>query len=82
MLFGKKLTTGQNFSLSFILKASADNNRIETKFMELFLKTEKVESFAGKGENAGYQHFFPLPTKFSKDIFIWMIKTQGPCVYC
>ena len=25
-----------------------------------------AENIVGKGENAGYQHFFPFPTMFSK----------------
>ena len=34
-----------------------------------------VENIAGKGENAGYQHFPPFPTMFSKGFFFRVVKS-------
>ena len=34
-----------------------------------------VENIAGKGENAGYQHFSPFPTMFSKGFFFRVVKS-------
>ena len=40
---------------------------------------EMVENIAGKGENAGYQHFSPLPIMFSKGLLLKVIKGRD-CV--
>ena len=45
--------------------------------MNLVMK--RVENSVGKGENAGYQHFSPYPTLFSKSLFVRVVKSQG-CV--
>ena len=49
------------------LKAFADDklNVADTK-ISLY---ERAENTVGKGENAGYQHFSPFPTVFSKAFF-------------
>ena len=51
----------------FKLKAIADNKLSYTKNIKFAIL--KVENIVGKGENAGYQHFFPFLTLFSKDFF-------------
>ena len=43
------------------LKAFADDNR--------------VENTVGNGENVGYQHFSPVPTVFSKAVFLRVVKS-------
>ena len=39
----------------------------------------RAENIVGKGENAGYQHFFPFPTMFSKAFSFRVVKSQD-CV--
>ena len=39
----------------------------------------RVENIAGKGENAGYQHFLLFPQYFQKASFFWVIKSRD-CV--
>ena len=41
--------------------------------MEVVFDT--VENMVGKGENAGYQHFSPFPTMFSKVFYVKVVKT-------
>ena len=36
--------------------------------------SDKEENIAGKGENAGYQHFSPFPSVFSKGPFLRVVK--------
>ena len=38
-----------------------------------------VENIVGKGENGGYQHFFPLPAMSLQNFFLRLIKTRD-CV--
>ena len=33
-----------------------------------------IENIAGKGENAGYQHFLIFPTMFYKGFFVRVVK--------
>ena len=38
---------------------------------------DRVENIVGKGENAGYQHFFsPFPTMFCKGFFPRHVKNR------
>ena len=39
----------------------------------------KVENIVGKGENAGYQHFSPFPTMFSKAFYFRIVNARD-CV--
>ena len=41
------------------LKAFADDNFIVAQMVQFF--SDRVESIAGKGENAGYQYFLLFP---------------------
>ena len=36
--------------------------------------SRRVENIVGKGENAGYQHFFLFPPCFQKISFSWLLK--------
>ena len=36
----------------------------------------RLENIVGKGENAGYQHFSPFPTMFSKGFFLKVFKSR------
>ena len=38
-----------------------------------------VENIVEKGENAGYQHFSPFPTIFSKGVFSGLLKVVIVC---
>ena len=49
------------------LKALADGNLKMALRLEFVL--DSGENIVEKGENAGYQHFFPFPTMFSKASF-------------
>ena len=40
---------------------------------------ERVENIVGKGENAGYQHFFLFPQCFQKGLHLKIVKSQD-CV--
>ena len=40
---------------------------------------DKVENIVEKRENAGYQHFLPFPTMFSKSIFLRVVKVGILC---
>ena len=40
----------------------------------------KRKNIVGKGENAGYQHFSPLPTMFSKGFFFKVVKSRDTVV--
>ena len=46
---------------------------------KLKIKLERVEIIAGKGENAGYQHFLLFPTVFSKGLLFRVVKSRD-CV--
>ena len=37
----------------------------------------RVENIVGKGENAGYQHFFPFPQYFQKASFSESLKVMS-----
>ena len=37
---------------------------------------ESVENVVGKGENAGHQHFFSFPTKFSEAFPFRVVKSR------
>ena len=39
----------------------------------------RIENILGKGENAGYQHFFPFPKMVSKASFLRVVKKLGLC---
>ena len=41
----------------------------------------RIENIVGKGENAGYQHFSPFPTMFTKGFFLKDIKIWNCEVY-
>ena len=41
--------------------------------------SKRVENYVEKGGNAGYKHFSPFPTMFSKDYFFKVIKSWN-CV--
>ena len=59
------------------LKAFADN---KFNIAEMIISVcDRVENIVGKGENAGYQHFSPFSTKFSKEFFLRVVKSQD-CV--
>ena len=72
------------FSLNFLpnnkvlamskLKAFADNKIDVVKMMISLL--DRIEKTVGKGENAGYQHFFPFPTVLSKAFFLKVVKSR------
>ena len=47
--------------------------------MVLFV-SDKDENIGGKGENAGYQHFFPFPAMFSKPVYLRFIKSGNGLV--
>ena len=49
------------------LKAHADDKINVTRKQKFLLGLE--ENIAGKGENAGYQHFLLFPTVFSKNLY-------------
>ena len=55
-------------------KAFADNKLITTQ--KLKFVHGRVENIVGKGENAGYQHFFLFPTMFSKAFSPRGVKSQ------
>ena len=55
------------------LKAFADVKLNIARVMISLL--DRVENTVGKGENAGYQHFSPFPTVFSKAFFFRVIKS-------
>ena len=40
----------------------------------------RVENNVGKGENAGYQHFSPFPTMFSKALCFRVVKSRDRVV--
>ena len=46
---------------------------------KLKLAIRKVENIAGKGENAGYQHFFLFPSMFSKGFSYIGVKKSWLC---
>ena len=54
-------------------KAFADDNL--NVYQKLKFALGKVENIVVKGENAGYQHFSPFPTMFSKDLFFRVVKS-------
>ena len=56
------------------LKAFADDKRNVTQKAKYDL-----ENIEGKGENAGYRHFFPFLTMLSKGFFFRLVKGEG-CV--
>ena len=63
--FSLYFTKQQNFGLE--MKAFADVKlNVAKKIISLF---DRVENIAGKGENAGYQHFLLFPQCFPKPSF-------------
>ena len=54
------------------LRAFADNKISGNEKLKFGL--ERVENIVGKGENAGYQHFFLSPQCFQKACFLGLIK--------
>ena len=56
------------------LKAYADDKIILTQKLKFVLGSEV--NVVGKGENAGYQHFFPFPIMFSKIFFSRRVKSR------
>ena len=61
----------------FKLESFADDKITVTEKLKFVL--ERVENIAGKGENAGYQHFLPFPTMFSKGFLYRVVESQD-CV--
>ena len=59
------------------LKAHADDKIIVTRKQKFLLGM--VENIAGKGENAGYQHFLLFPTMFPKNLLYQGRKKSGLC---
>ena len=59
------------------LKAFAVDKKIVTQNSEVVL--EILENIVGKGENAGYQNFLPIPRGFQKFFFLRVIKSRD-CV--
>ena len=59
------------------LKASADHKISVTEKLKFVFGS--IENIAGKGENAGHQHFLLFPTLFSKGFFFKIIKSRD-CV--
>ena len=55
-------------------KAFADEKISETEKLKFVLG--KLENIAGKGENAGYQHFLLFPAMFPKGFFFKIVKSQ------
>ena len=56
------------------LRAFADKKiNVTQKFNFVF---RRVENFVGKEENAGYQHFSPFFTMFSKTFIFRVVKSQ------
>ena len=65
-----------NFRLVQIESIYRQQNKCDRKIEISF---ERVENIFGKGENAGYQHFSPFSTTFSKGFLYSVVK--GPdCV--
>ena len=62
------------------LKAFPDDNLNVNKNLKLAFG--RIENIVGKGENAGYQHFSPFPTMFSKDFFLSVVKSRDCVVKC
>ena len=55
------------------LKASADE---KLNFVKMTISLlARVENTVGKGENAGYKHFFPFSPVFSKAFFFRVVKS-------
>ena len=67
-LTNDKTTDWPNF------KAFADDNLNEAKMAKLFF--DRVENIAGKGENAGHQHFLLFPQCFQKFTFLGSLKVE------
>ena len=60
------------------LKALADNNVNVREKLKFVLGS--MENIVGKGENAGYQHFPPFPTVFSKIFLLKVVKSRDSVV--
>ena len=58
-------------------KAFADDKMKVTEKLKSVVG--RVETIMGKGVNAGYQHFLPFRTMFSKDFFFKVVQCQD-CV--
>ena len=56
------------------LKVFADNKINVTE--KLKFVSERVENIVGKGENAGYQHFFLFPQCFQKAFYTGSLKVE------
>ena len=54
------------------LKALADKIKVTEKFKIIL---GRLENIVRKGENAGYQHFSPFPTKFSNGFSVGVVKS-------
>ena len=55
------------------LKAFADNKiNVAQMMISVF---DRIENNVGKGESAGYHHFLPFHTMFSKGVFLGVIKS-------
>ena len=61
-----------------VLKPCADDKRNVTEKLKFVVRTVE-KNIVGKGENAGYQHFSPFHTLFSKGLFFRVAKSQD-CV--
>ena len=70
------LTKRQSFRLVQIVSICRRQNKCD-------LKTEicfgRITNIVGQGENAGYQHFSPFPTMFSKSFFFRRREKSGLC---
>ena len=67
-----------DYSLTLFKLKSIANDKINVT-LKLTFFIGWVENIVGKGENAGYQHFSPFPTIFSKVFFCRVIKNRD-CV--
>ena len=43
------------------------------KVANMIFVFDRAENIMGKGENAGYQYFFPFPSMFSKGFLLWVV---------
>ena len=59
------------------MKAFADDKTDVTETLKFVLG--RVEKIIGKGENAGYQHFFLFPQCFQKASFSELLKVRIMC---
>ena len=84
--FGKKscVSTGvtnchdMTLAVKVVLNPNTTNQHNECIY-KIEIRLGRVETIVDKVENAGFQHFSPFPTMFSKSIFLKVVKNHG-CV--